>query len=174
MKILTIIRQHQLIVTYIKVKDHSGDIYNDRVDQLAGTAGDNLDSFFSNNFTCSSSFVRYFPVYDAHAPVEAPFRKFLKAIFSTYNATEWSLLSAIRPKITDSDVNWNTSWAIFRQLRGFKCDTRKKASWWSFAAKMFMKLLPLASQLKLRRPQLYGNLYCPACSECHVETISHL
>ena len=174
MKILTAIHQKQLTVTYNKVKGHSGNVHNDHVDMLAESAGENLDSHFNNNFSCSSSFVRYFPIYDNLAPIEAPFRKFLKAILSTYNATEWSLLSAVRSHIDTSDINWNTSWDIFKQLRGFKCDTQKKASWWTFAAKMFMKLLPLASQLKLRRPHLYQNLYCPACSDCHVESVSHL
>ena len=37
-----------------------------------------------------------------------------------------------------------------------------------------MKLLPVASQLKLCHPQLYQHLYCPACSDDRVETVVHL
>ena len=127
--------------------------------------GDNLDSFFNNYFSSSSSFTRYFPTYNNLAPIEAPFHKFLKTILFTYNTTEWSLLSAIRPHINKADINWNTSWDVFKQLRGFRCNTSKKASWWTFAAKMFMKLLLVTSQLKLHYLNLYHKLYCLACSD---------
>ena len=73
-----------------------------------------------------------------------------------------------------SDIHWEMSWAIFRQIRRFKCNTCRKSTMWIFVTKMFMKLLPFATQLKIRRPRLYQTLHCPACSDDHVESVAHI
>ena len=45
---------------------------------------------------------------------------------------------------------------------------------WTFVLKMFMKLLPLATHLKLRRPRIYQYLKCPSCADDQVESVSHI
>jgi len=53
MKVLSMIREKQLHVTYIKIRGHSGDIYNDIVDRLAKDAHlrSQLDNIFKSNST---------------------------------------------------------------------------------------------------------------------------
>ena len=172
-KILSIVKEKQLHVTYIKVRGHSGDTHNDEVDRLARDAKNHHRSHLDNTFKSNSSHITYFPVFENKYPIEQRIRRFIQSLFNIYNTAEWALLRSVNDHLRNRDIAWDASWMLLKQLRGFNCNSRVKGTLWTFAAKAFMNILPLVSKLRLRKPHLYSELYCPSCSDHTVESITH-
>src|SRR5437762_13727853 len=76
-KIVAIISEKFLKVSYIKVKGHSDNLYNDLADALAKEGGDQKDlSIDNNNYVNNNNHLTFFPFY-FHIPIEQKLRKFL-------------------------------------------------------------------------------------------------
>jgi ribonuclease HI len=171
-KIMTVIREKHINVKFMKVKAHMGIAENEIADCLAKQAISEGIHQFNNNFISLDGIFNYFLAYEQH-PIERNLRQFVKIIFSAYNAEECAQLHAFRDRIAAKDTSWHTSWILFKNLRGFNCNSMKKQSLWTFAAKLLTKTLLLGFTLKLRHKSLYNNFVCSACSRQEEETWNH-
>jgi len=171
-KIITIIREQRINVRLTKVKAHTGIENNEVADRLAKQAISEGRHRFSNRFISLDGIFNYFLAYE-HLPIEYNTRKFVKLIFSAYNTEEWAQLHAFRDRISARDTFWKTSWIMFNNLRGFKCNSLKKQIMWTFAAKIFTRSLPLGITLKIRHKSTYDSFVCPSCYNNEEETWDH-
>ncbi|GBC15672.2 ribonuclease H-like domain-containing protein [Rhizophagus irregularis DAOM 181602=DAOM 197198] len=159
-KIIMLIREAPINLKLVKIKDHSGIIGNDIVDELAkkGQYGNNL---FRNNVDFINNILTYFPVF-IDKPIEVNIRRFILKILATSEATEWSLLKN-NQKLCYGDVNqidWKITWLIFHYCKGFHCNSMRINYLWTFIAKLFHKILLLGSILAIRKLKLYKEMKC--------------
>src|SRR6266496_4409175 len=90
-----------------------------------------------------------------------------------FNCAEWTRLQSQRSNFLSQQYNWTSSWALFKNLIGFRGNRVKKNVDWAFLFKIFHKALPLGHLLKLRRPDLYRDMGCIKCGLSMDETWEH-
>ena len=173
-KIELLLQYEHISLKLIKVKGHSGDFWNDEVDELAKEGLSNLH-VFRNDFTYGNSHIQWMPHYD-HIPIEQNARKFLKEIMNSYNCKAWTDLKINNGKFDPNFklYEWTITYNVINQVKHFKCNSTFKNSFWSFTIKMLYGLLPLGPILKQRRSLWYKNFYCTFCSTNEEETLEHI
>ena len=147
MYINTIKHEKNITIDLIKVKGHSGDRYNDLADKYAkigGTCEDILDIGF---ISCNSK-LKFFPYFQT-VPITQKIRKFTMSTLQLFNCAEWTHLNSQKSNFSSRQCHWKTSWMLFKNLIGFRCNRVKKNIDWSFLFKIFHKSLPLGHTLKL-------------------------
>jgi ribonuclease HI len=157
----------------IKVKAHSGLIWNDRADRLAK---EGLDSdLISESKEITSRGRVYKPLWQ-NTSIEVPLRDFIKKVTNTIYKVEWTLLRANKDQ-RHRDRLGNKDWSVFRlllrkiekaQSKTIKEDLRR-----SFVLKCINRALPTLEKRKIQRPDLYSSAICIKCLE-EVETFEHL
>src|SRR6266496_6699219 len=90
-----------------------------------------------------------------------------------FNCAEWTRLQSQRSNFLSQQYNWTSSWALFKNLIGFRSNRVKKNVDWAFLFKIFHKTLPLGHLLKLHRPDLYEDMGCVTCGLSDEETCEH-
>ncbi|PKK56656.1 ribonuclease H-like protein, partial [Rhizophagus irregularis] len=172
-KIYLLITKKRLQYFMHKIKGHSGDVGNDKADELAKLSLD-LDNFYDNRFTHSSNEFRFMPQYN-RTPIEQNIRKFIHRALHFRNYSAWSRLKFNIDCFVDKrfDYDWQTTWSTIKQVKFFKCTSTKRNSLWSFIIKALHNQLPIATRLKQRKPALYSDLKCQFC-HTNEETTNHL
>src|SRR5439155_27375722 len=156
------------------VNGHSGDFWNDEVDQLAKDGLSNLH-VFRNTFTYSNALIQWMPHY-GQLPIEQNTRKFLKEIMNSYNCKAWTDLKINTGKFDSNNqlYEWTVTYNVINQVKHFKCNSSYKNSFWAFTIKMLHGLLPLGPILKQRHPSWYKDFTCSLCPYQEDETMLHL
>ena len=95
-------------------------------------------------------------------------------MFQSHACSEWTLLKNVNDDIIHQNVHWKTTWTLYSNLTGFRCDKERKHHLWSFVSKMLHNLLPWGRLLKQRRPLLYRRLTCIFCNEEVTEDQRHI
>ena len=121
----------------------------------------------------NNNFIQFFPFY-YHIPIEQKLRKFLGSLFQAHACTEWALLKSINDNIISNDVDWKTTWALMKNLTGFRCNNERKHHAWTFASKMIHNLLPWGRLLIQRNNRSYNTLRCLSCEEDLIEDLRHI
>jgi ribonuclease HI len=144
----------------IKVKGHSGNEWNDKVDILAKKEA------ISNNYRFNQDHkeagpILYYPRIKNEG-IETNIRGEIKRLNDLSNQYEWSFINEIRRKI-ELDCDWDISWELFRRMKGKHCRSMGISACWNWCFKSFHNLLPTTKWLKIRKPDLYKNAKCPLC-----------
>src|SRR6266542_1160624 len=171
MYIENIVREKHLILNLVKVQGHSGDRFNDLADDYAKLGGIS-ENVLDIDFVSVNSKLKILPHFHNH-PIEQKIRKFTISTLRIFNCAEWTRLQSQRSNFSDRQISWKSSWTLFKNLTGFRCNRVKKNTDWAFAFKVFHKALPLGHLLKLRRPDLYGEMGCVKCGSPDEETWTH-
>src|SRR6266536_1300092 len=140
-KIKATIKEKSLTVNYIKVKGHSNNLNNDLADALAKEGGSQNDINIDSNSNHNINYLNFFPFY-FHIPIEQKLRKFLGSLFQAHACTEWTLLKSINDNIITNDIDWKATWALMKNITGFRCDKERKHFTWTFITKVLHNLLP--------------------------------
>jgi len=167
----TIIREKHLKLDLVKVRGHSGDTFNDLADEYAKLGG-NSDDILDLGFVSANSNLTFLPHF-RNVPIEQKIRKFTVSTLKFFNCAEWSRLQSQRINFSHQQFNWTSSWLLFKNLIGFRCNRVKKNVDWFFLFKIFHKALPLGHLLKLRRPDIYKHMGCIKCGSSVDETWEH-
>jgi len=117
-KITTVIKEKSLNVSYVKVKGHSDNLYNDLADALAKEGGEQKDLSIDNNSVYNNNHLTFFPFY-FHIPIEQKLRKFMGSLFQAHICSEWTLLKSINKDIISNDIDWKATWTLLKNLTGF-------------------------------------------------------
>jgi hypothetical protein len=133
---------------------------NDIADELAKKS-QKKNNLFMNEVDFIDNILPYFLVF-LDNPVEVDIRQFILRILATHDATEWSLLKNNQElyHMQFTKIDWKITWLIFYYYKRFHCISMRINQLWTFIAKLFHKLLPLGSVLKLRKLELYEELQC--------------
>jgi hypothetical protein len=164
-KIATLIRQKHLNLVLHKVKGYSGDEWNDKADKLAKDCLETLDAY-NNIFNHGDKYLRVMPHLDDTTPIEMNIRKYIKRLLNFRVCREWSRLKVNQESLVDHslDYDWNATWAAIKQIKHFRCITKKRNTLWTFFIKILHNQLPTRHNLNIRRPDLYNKFVCVHCN----------
>ena len=167
-----IVDQSNLNVTLIKVKGHSGDIYNNIADDLAksGTQSPGISINYLNvpAINCLFQF--------NNITVESSVRHFVKDIFAATavsNIIDLHRNDDLKSLTRQAKINWITIWSIFTLDQATYSTSFQQRKLRSFIMKIFLGELPTLSRLEKLRPDLYKNWNCVGCN-LTTETADHL
>src|SRR6266542_2574514 len=161
MYIENVIWEKQIVLKLVKVQDHSGDRYNDLADEYAKLGGIS-DNILDLDFVSVTSKLKFLPHFRT-TPIEQKIRKFTISTLGLFTCAEWTRLQSQRSNFLNQQYNWISSWTLFKNLTGFRCNRVKKNVDWAFLFKIFHKALPLGHLLKLRKLDLYDRMGCIKC-----------
>ncbi|GET50143.1 hypothetical protein GLOIN_2v1788498 [Rhizophagus irregularis DAOM 181602=DAOM 197198] len=172
-----VVKENNLDLNLHKVKGHSGNLWNDKVDELAKQASSSTSASNIVQFNQGHDGLNFVPMIN-EVPVEQKLRKFVKNVMNFVNDGQWSQLSCNQDALLDrtKDYDWDITWNALKQVKHFKCTSSKHNKlWalWAFWFKLLNNLLPIDKTLKLRHPNLYKNFICPMYNLVD-EMISHI
>jgi len=107
----------------VKVRGHSGDTFNDLADDYAKLGGIS-DNILDLGFVSATSKLTFLPHF-RKLPIEQKIRKFTMSTLKLFNCAEWTRLQSQHSKFLSHNYNWTSSWALFKNLIGFR-DNRVK------------------------------------------------
>ena len=162
LKCILLLNIKGITLNLIKVKGHSNDRWNDKVDELA------KEETIQRNFIFNHDHKEAGPI--SFRPkirgiiTEKGIRKELKRLNDITNQIEWSFINTIRRKIEDN-ADWEVTWNLFRRMKGVRCNNMGTSATWTWCFKSMHDLLPTTKWLKLRRPEVYNKAQCPFCGK---------
>ncbi|CAB4401737.1 unnamed protein product [Rhizophagus irregularis] len=128
-KFYLLITEKRLQYFMHKVKGHSGDVGNDKADELAKLSLD-LDNFYDNRFTHGSNEFRFIPQYN-RTPIEQNIRKFIhRALhFRNYSACLWSfIIKALHNQLPIATRLKQRKPALYSDLKCQFCHTNEETT----------------------------------------------
>ena len=90
MYIENIVREKQIVLNLVKVRDHSEDRYNDLADEYAKLGGIS-DNILDIDFVSVNSKLKFLPHF-RKTPIEQKIRKFTISALRVFNCAEWTRL----------------------------------------------------------------------------------
>ena len=164
----SIINISNIRLTFIKVKAHSGDHFNNKVDQMAKSAI--FDTPLLLNYTELPS-ISYVPLWK-NLYIEFHLRHFLTA-YSRVKGLELWLSLQRNSKYLNEDIHWTYTFYNLnddesQQETSFTASYRKTSK-----IKFLIEEIPTIEHMKLRRPDLYKHWNCQMCYS-HKETFNHV
>ena len=132
--------------------------------------------FLHLNLPKVNPFISFSPTFNTHT-IEISYRKFFLTVLKTFSNEQWRSMNITYESLKGGmdSIDWNITWQIFHDVKGFWYKLMKMSKWWTFLLKCFMKLLPLGNICLNRKPALYKDLNCPACNNPDViEDWDHL
>jgi ribonuclease HI len=168
--IFNIIHWNSISLSFVKVKAHSGNIYNDQVDALARLSHDfNSLPLIHNSSNFNS--IRYFPLWK-NIPVEINLHQFLTSISRNIGFEKFLYLYR-NSKYVNLDVDWGTTFFILNDDESSSFTTSFASNQKSRRVKFLLEELPTVEHVKLRRPDLYDGWNCLTCKN-EKETFSYI
>src|SRR6185437_16150658 len=174
LKIFDTKRIKNLKVELVKIKGHSNNYWNDRVDVLA-KEGQVAPLLAVQNIELSSR-IRY-NMYWQNNLVEMPVRKVIKEIEDTLIAADWRMLSVsswLEKKDYHRTWAWEGLWKRIKKQSGVRCTSMYKGRKLNFLIKCLHDKLPTLSNLRMTRPDLYKDDICKVCVKDAKEMQDHL
>jgi ribonuclease HI len=168
--IMDIVTINSLNVTFHKIKAHSGDYYNDFVDNLARTSHsyNNLSiSFLPSHI----STIRYFPLWN-NIIIEPNLRHFITDISRDIGFEKFLQLRR-NTNLVNLDVDWGTTFFILNNEEDATSTSFFASNRKSHKIKFLLEELPTVEHVKLRRPDLYNEWLCPSCKD-EPESFAHI
>jgi ribonuclease HI len=163
MRLIEIIRKKKLQVHLTKVKAHSGDLFNDRVDILAKEGRSFPEVIWKDP---RRPLWTVLPVWN-QLTIDISLREFAKEVHKKETVIEWSQQNRIQRQWTkEIDEQDNHSWDIFWKScrQGSSLQTSiKQAKERNFRIKLINDELPTLCNLKKRKPSIYKDSTCPLC-----------
>jgi ribonuclease HI len=163
MRLLEIIRKKKLQVYLTKVKAHSGDKFNDKVDKLAKEGKNYPEVIWKDPRRPLWSVL---PVWN-QLTVDLSLREFIKEVHKRETVVEWSLQNRVQKQwATEIEEQNSFSWINFwKQCRqGSSLQTSlKQAKERNFRVKLMNNELPTLHNLQTRRPDIYKDATCLTC-----------
>jgi ribonuclease HI len=168
--IFDIVNINSLSLSFIKVKAHSGNSYNDQVDALVRSAHDFNSLPLIYNFSNFNS-IRYFPLWK-NIPIEINLCQFLTSVSRNIGFEKFLYLYR-NSKYVNLDVDWGTTFFILNDDESSSTTTSFASNQKSRHVKFLLEELPTVEHVKLRCPDLYDGWNCPTCKN-EIETFSHI
>src|ERR1043165_8907531 len=171
----TILREvlqiNNITLTFQKVRAHSGDFYNEKVDKLFKAAHNNQDINILIVNASQFDTMNVLPKWKKFN-IETNFRKFIAQLSCNTGFEEWFNLNR-NTKYRDLNVDWQSTFYILNDdettsTTSFASSWRKKSR-----VKYLIEELPTVKHVKKRRPDLYQNWLCPLC-DLSKETFNHV
>jgi ribonuclease HI len=173
MRLIEIVRRKRIWISFKKVKAHSGNTDNDRVDRLA-KEGRNASEVIWKDPRC--------PIWSAlpiwnNQVIDISVREFVKEVHRKETVVEWSEQNRIQKRwakeIREQDkYSWKMFWEQCRQGSSLQTSL-KQAKERNFRIKLMNDELPTMERLTTRRPDLYKSPTCILC-EREEENTEHL
>ena len=148
---------------------HSGNLYNEQVDQLAKSA-----RYSSNTLILDlSNFVsiQVIPVWK-NITITSHLRHFIADLSRNIGFEAWFNLHR-NTKYRKIDIDWESTFYVLdnndpSNTTSFPASARKKSK-----VKYLMEEIPTVEHIKKRRPDLYSNWLCPRCDQFK-ESFNHV
>ncbi|CAH1765641.1 9853_t:CDS:2, partial [Entrophospora sp. SA101] len=158
-----IVNINNINLNFVKVKGHSGDHFNDKVDELARLTHAFIpDNLFSISYT---------PRWN-NIIVEKHLRHFITDLSRNHGFVQFINLYR-NNKYREVDVDWCSSFAALNDDE-VSINTSFKASLIKIRRiKYLTKELPTVEHVKKRCPDLYKHWNCPMCHD-EIETFEHV
>ncbi|CAB5318749.1 unnamed protein product [Rhizophagus irregularis] len=121
-----VVKENNLDLNLHKVKGHSGNLWNDKVDELAKQASSSTSASNIVQFNQGHDGLNFVPMIN-EVPVEQKLRKFVKNVMNFVNDGQWSQLSCNQDALLDrtKDYDWDITWNALKQVKHFKCTSSK-------------------------------------------------
>ena len=166
--IFKLIEQRNLNVTLVKVKAHSNDPYNDKVDQLAKS------TLYSPPLQLNFSYIPYIshiPMFH-HLPINTSIRPFFKNFTNAQHFADFFNLNR-NNKYRSSSINWLITFNIIKSTSPLITNSKDSITR-KYRYYLLLEQTPTIELLKRTRPDLYGPAW--KCCRCNFsnETFSHL
>jgi hypothetical protein len=170
MRLIEIIRRKKIQVNLKKVKAHSGEYLNDKVDRLA-KEGRNLPEV--NWKDPRRSIWSVLPIWN-QIVVDISIREFIKEVHKKETLVEWSQQNRIQKRWVKEieeqrRFSWDNFWKQCRQGSSIQTSI-KQAKERNFRIKLMNDELPTLCNLRKRRPDIYGKAICPLCNSKEEDT----
>jgi ribonuclease HI len=165
--IFDIIHINSLSLSFVKVKAHSGNLYNEQVDTLACSSHD----FNALPLIHNVNSIRYFPLWKIIL-IEINLRQFLTSVSRNIGFEKFLYLHR-NSKYVNLDVDWGTTFFILNDDENSSITTTFASTCKSRCIKYLLEELPTIEHVKLRCPDLYDGWNCPSCKN-EKETFSHI
>jgi len=166
--ILRIIEQNQIALFLVKVKSHSGNPFNEKVDQLAKSA------LTKPPLTLSLNHIPYIPFVPTfrNIPINKEIRPFFKDYINSTTFTEFLGLKR-NSKYSALSVNWLCTFQLIN-YEPLNQTTFKESYQHKRKYQLLLELLPSIESLKISRPDLYDDNW--TCCKCltEKETFDHI
>jgi hypothetical protein len=172
--IIELLEIKEIELELVKVKGHSDNKWNTRVDKIAkeGSSIENRDRIIvmpppsSNVSLCWKETI-----------VEGPTRQFVKDILDFKVGSEWRFTSTVQklePNEEKEEHDWSLLWKKVRSHSGVRCTSMKKNREIATLIKCVNEKLPVLKTLAKRCPNIYKVPYCVLCNEDQEEDQEHL
>jgi ribonuclease HI len=168
--IFDIIHINSLSLSFVKVKAHSGNLYNEQVDTLARLSHDFNALPLIHNVSQFTS-IHYFPLWK-NIPIEINLRQFLTSVSRNIGFEKFLYLHR-NSKYVNLDVDWGTTFFILNDDENSSITTTFASNHKSCRIKYLFEELPTVEHVKLRHPDLYDGWNCPSCKN-EKKTFSHI
>src|ERR1044071_6468121 len=171
----TILREvlqiNNITLTFQKVRAHSGDLYNEKVDKLSKAAHNNQDINILMVNASQFDTMNVLPKWKKFN-IETNFRKFIAQLSRNTGFEEWFNLNRNK-KYRALNVDWQSTFYILSDeeptsTTSFSASGRKRSH-----VKYLIEELPTVEHVKKRRPDLYQHWLCPLC-DLSKETFNHV
>jgi hypothetical protein len=142
MKIKDMCKLKNIELVLVKIKAHSGVVWNERADKLAkegALLGECSDLKLERN--CRFPYTLYWK----DSVVEVPTRKFMKTLTNMMNGAEWWCSKAVRELELNAEGqrDWKALWKENRSLTGIKCKSLEASKKIAFRVKCISNSLPV-------------------------------
>ena len=171
--IVEVIKTKKLNTHFIKIKGHSGDIFNNLADLKAKEGSKSTKYLNPEALYMKGHKIRY--TWEGKL-VEKPIRSFVKMVRRVLLKAEWTFLHNKHDK-THQERKSTQSWSMLHNiLRGGtkqRNHTFKSNALQLFETKCINNMLPVFEKLNWRRPETYKTDKCVICKK-EKENVEHL
>ena len=171
--IVELIKTKELNTRFIKIKGHSGDIFNELADLKAKEGGKSTQYLTPEPLYTQDHKIRY--TWEGEL-VEKPIRSFVKMIGRVLIKAEWTFLHNMHDE-THQEKKYTQSWVILRNIMRSGTKQRnytfKSNTLQLFEIKCLNNMLPVLEKLNQRRPETYKTNKCVICKK-KKENVEHL
>ena len=166
------VKRKNLVVSFVKIKAHSGNKNNDNADLLAKQASQESILEWSGTGALKITTV---PVWN-NIIIDIGARDFVKILNRNKVAVEWTVQKRISKQWQDQidnhqTYNWKDLWTSFKNTNVTSIKNSRQRGFW---LKLMHNELPTLDRLATRRPDIYGGIItCCLCGRTE-ETREHL
>jgi ribonuclease HI len=155
-----VVKDNNLIIEFIKVDAHTGNYWNDIVDNLAKQSHNSnqlplqLNSLYLDNIVVIP--------YWKNISIEINLRNFITKLSRNIGFEVWIQLNRNK-KYRYNNVNWASTFLALNEEENTSDTSFLSSSRKANRIKFLIEELPTVEHMKKRRPDLYNNWLCPCC-----------